>query len=33
MAFFEQANHDAYSDPATQVEAQNKDFGTVLQMS
>ena len=26
------ANHGAYSNPGTQVEVQNKDFGGVLQM-
>ena len=29
---FWQANHGAYSNPGTQVEAQNKDFGAVSQM-
>ena len=29
--FFKQANHGAYSNPGTQMGAQNKDFGAVLQ--
>ena len=28
---FEQASHGAYSNPGTQVEAQNKAFGAVSQ--
>ena len=31
MAFFGKANQGAYSNPGTQVGAQNKDFGAVSQ--
>ena len=30
--YFQQSNHGMYSNPGTQVGAENRDFGAVLQM-